>query len=106
MLVSSDSDLVDMLSSSYESNKFEITVAMKYNEEDMSQSHNIQTEINNQLNEMHQFSSNIGDYNDIIGDDLCDDFFIPQINEANSLRVGSRFEDSQSSSKQLGLMQF
>ncbi|KAI0518929.1 hypothetical protein KFK09_006366 [Dendrobium nobile] len=94
MLVASDSDLVDMLSSSYDRNRFEITVAMKHYEVDMSQ--NIQTELNNQSNEMYQYCSNIGDYNDIIVDDVCDDLFVPQIDEANSLFVGSQFDDSQS----------
>ncbi|PKU76853.1 hypothetical protein MA16_Dca001459 [Dendrobium catenatum] len=38
MLVSSDSDVVDMLESSYERNRIEVVVAVKYNEENMSQS--------------------------------------------------------------------
>ncbi|PKU72866.1 hypothetical protein MA16_Dca013660 [Dendrobium catenatum] len=78
-----------MLESSYERNKIEVVVAMKYNEDDLSQSQDIHTE-------MHQFISQIRDNNDIVVNDLCNEFFISQSNEENTLLVGSRFEDSQS----------
>ncbi|KAI0513643.1 hypothetical protein KFK09_009673 [Dendrobium nobile] len=90
MLILSDTDVMDMIISSSDSNRVDVVVAVKDHEEDISFTDETQ------CSDMQNFSVNIRPNNDIIVDGLCESSFAAQVEENNSLSVGSRFEDASS----------
>ncbi|KAI0488264.1 hypothetical protein KFK09_028091 [Dendrobium nobile] len=88
MPILNDTDVMDMLTSSCDSNRIEVVIVVKDHEEYMGFIDNTQ------FSDMQNFSVNIRSNNDIIVDGLCEGSFAAQVEENNSLCVGSRFEDA------------
>ncbi|KAI0510678.1 hypothetical protein KFK09_011287 [Dendrobium nobile] len=90
MPILNDTDVIDMLTSSCDSNRVEVVIVVKDYEEYMGFTDDTQ------CSDMQNFSVNIRSNNDIIVDGLCEGSFAAQVEENNSLCVGSRFEDASS----------